>query len=105
MQGEVDQSRLGTTRLLWFARGMEELTEIEAQGVSQPNWLNYDYLFNINYGPASMADTVAASQLKTFRMERCERSRITLLDRRIADKLHFTLFNFGAARPCFCNGI
>lgn len=75
---------------------------IENQGLNLPNWLNCDYLFNINYGPASREDTLLASQLKTHRInDRSERARITLLDRRIADKLHFALFNYSAARPPF----
>ena len=62
-----------------------------------PEWLDPDYLFQLNYGPATRRETEAAkmavggSLYEELPGERLRRSRVTLLDRRLASRL-FTAF-------------
>jgi hypothetical protein len=72
---------------------MTPLTEGVDAKIPIPLWLDAELLYNINYGPATVAEinTVRSALDGVATVE--DRSRITLLDRRIADRLHGALFN------------
>jgi hypothetical protein len=67
-------------------------------GSSPPEWLDPEFLYRINYGPATAKD-VQESFALLGSTDTCRES-ITLLDRRIADSLHKALFGL-SSKPLF----
>jgi hypothetical protein len=89
---------------------------LEKAKQTPPEWLDADFLFRINYGPATPEDArkVKNSIIRCLRsdttVQRRERSRLTLLDRKIAKQLHDALFKFYRSKKMFatdwpCEGI
>lgn len=61
--------------------------------IEPPEWLNGDYLYCLNYGGATMHMVGAAYLAINGRINDIERSRVTLLDRKVAHELHTALFD------------
>lgn len=58
-----------------------------------PLWLDEDFLYQLNYGPANSADfTTSLTGVIALLEADAERERITLLDRLVAEKLHKAMF-------------
>jgi hypothetical protein len=58
-----------------------------------PAWLDGDFLYRVNYGPATSQDTAQLYKFVWWDKSDYPRSTVTLLDRRVAEKLHDALFS------------
>lgn len=68
---------------------------IEVRKINIPHWLDADFLYRINYGPATIQDANVAQ--KYLVAHNGMRERLTLLDRQVADSLHQALFSSNLA--------
>jgi hypothetical protein len=68
-----------------------------------PPWLDAEFLYRINYGPAFERDVIIAQQsLHMAFTQPNERQRLTLLDRETACELHRALFKYSTRKRLFC---
>src|SRR5271169_3340535 len=72
---------------------------LERKSVGVPPWLDADFLYRINYGPASPSDAAIAWEGIKGTVGGWTQQRITLLDRRIVYKLFEALFNTSVKPP------
>jgi hypothetical protein len=81
-----------------------QLTGIDDEGIDPSNevWLDPDYLYRINYGPASRNDVEVVYKALQAADNLSKRSRITLLDRSVAQELCKTLFLTNTDKMIFC---
>jgi hypothetical protein len=71
--------------------------------LDQPReWLDAEYLYKINYGPASSNDVRIAYKALKAADDLPKRNRITLLDRKIAQKLCESVFPLEREKLAFC---
>ena len=66
-----------------------------------PEWLDADFLYRINYAPATLEEVARAQSTLRPLPEGTERQRITLLDRHIATFLHRSMFSESAKKQLF----
>jgi hypothetical protein len=73
----------------------QEFNIVETRGTDPEKikWLDGDFLYRINYGPASAQDVLAVREAISEYQPLWKRGRLTLLDRRIAVELVDALFN------------
>jgi len=57
----------------------------------RPDWLDVDYLYRLNYGPANASDAAIAFKI-IDNLGQEKRAEITLLDRVLAHNLHCSFF-------------
>src|SRR5271170_32962 len=65
---------------------------LESQSMPIPNWLNAEYLYRINYGPATAEDVAILTSSVLILRSFTDRMVTILLDRRVSQKLEKALY-------------